>query len=364
MASGASDQERTEEASEQKKAQTHEEGRIPKSQELTVAAMLLGSALVFNTAGIPLGEHMASTMSNMLSSAGTMTLDAGSATALLRQLGYSTMKVLGVFLGSMALVALVITAIQARGVLSLKPLTPNFGKLNPMENAKRILGAQSIVELLKSLGKVGLVSGVVYSAIGSAMPDALNLAQSGPSELLPMVKHYSVRLLVSAGIAYVALAAADYLWQWWSFQKELRMSKEEVKQENKQQNGDPHVKHRRRQIARSYARRQMMRDVPKATVVIINPTHIAIAIQYDPSVAPAPIVLAMGQRLVAERIKQIAIESGVPIVQNIPVARALIKTARVGTMIPVDFYMAVAEILAYVLKTRETRGSWTGSATA
>ncbi len=142
------------------------------------------------------------------------------------------------------------------------------------------------------------------------------------------------------------------------------MSKEEVKQENKQQNGDPHVKHRRRQIARSYARRQMMRDVPKASVIIVNPTHIAIAIQYDPALAPAPIVLAMGQRLVAERIKAIALESGVPIVRNVPVARALIKTARVGTMIPVDLYMAVAEILAYVLRSRDSRGSWAGSAMA
>lgn len=142
------------------------------------------------------------------------------------------------------------------------------------------------------------------------------------------------------------------------------MSKEELKQEDKQQNGDPHVKGRRRQVARSYARRQMLRDVPKADVIIVNPTHIAIAIRYDPTLAPAPIVLAIGQRLVAERIKAIALQAGVPIVQNIPVARALVKTARVGTLIPVEMYLAVAEILAYVLKTRATRGSWIGSASA
>src|SRR5205085_4749500 len=108
----------------------------------------------------------------------------------------------------------------------------------------------------------------------------------------------------------------------------------------------------------------MLRDVPNASVIIVNPTHIAIAIQYDPAIAPAPVVLAMGQRLIAEKIKEIALKSGVPIVQNIPVARALIKTARVGTMIPVDLYMAVAEILAYVLRSRDTRGSWAGSALA
>jgi flagellar biosynthesis protein FlhB len=248
-----SDQERTEEASEQKRSTTHDEGRVPRSQELTVAAMLLGSALVFNTAGAPLGSYMASTMSSMLTSAGTTSLDAGAATDLIRQLGFSTLKVLGTFLGAMALVALSITAIQARGVLSLHPITPNFGKLNPMQNAKRVFGTQSLIELAKSLGKVGIVSGVVYSVIGALIPEALDLAQSGPSQLLPMVKGYALRLLTSAGIAYVVLAAGDYLWQWWSFEKELRMSKEEVKQENKQQNGDPHVKSRRRQIARSYA---------------------------------------------------------------------------------------------------------------
>jgi flagellar biosynthetic protein FlhB len=196
------------------------------------------------------------------------------------------------------------------------------------------------------------------------MPDALRLAQQPATALLQMVRQYSVHLLMTAGLVYLGLAAADYLWQWWTFQKELRMTKEEVKQESKAQDGDPHIKSRRRQVARSYARRQMMKDVPTADVVVVNPTHIAIALRYDPSIAPAPIVVAVGQRLVAERIKAIALESGVPIVQNKPVARALVKTAKVGTMIPVELYMAVAEILAYVLKTRGTRGNWAGSASA
>src|SRR5205823_5703740 len=135
----------------------------------------------------------------------------------------------------------------------------------------------------------------------------------------------------------------DYIWQWWRHEQSLRMTKEEVKQENKQNEGDPHIKSRRRTIARSYARRQMMRDVPKADVVITNPTHIAVAIKYDPNVAPAPYILAIGQRKVAERMKEIARESGVPMVENRPLARALLKTAKVGTLIPMELYMAVAE---------------------
>ena len=142
------------------------------------------------------------------------------------------------------------------------------------------------------------------------------------------------------------------------------MTKDEVKQEMKQNDGDPQIKQRRRAVARSYARRPMMKDVPKADVVIVNPTHIAIAIKYDPTIAPAPIVLAIGQRKIAERIKAIAAESGVPMVENKPLARALLKTAKVGTLIPYELYMAVAEVLAYVVRTRGHRGSWQGSTVA
>ncbi|MDB4917738.1 MAG: type secretion exporter [Gemmatimonadetes bacterium] len=356
--------EKTEEASDHKKQTTHEEGRIPKSQELTVAIMLIGSALVLKTAAGPLAMIVTQTSGDLLANAGTLSLTEGSATALIRQIGWRMVAALGAFLGAMALVSLSITVAQARGVMSLTPITPSFKKLNPLANARRILGVQSVVELGKSLGKVGLVSGVVYVALKEAMPDALRLAENAPTAFLPMVEHYVIQLLMSAGCAYLALAGGDYLYQWWSFQKQLRMTKEEVKQENKQQNGDPQIRGRRRQIARSYARRQMLKDVPRADVIIVNPTHIAIAIKYDPTLAPAPIVLALGQRLVAERIKAIAMEHGVPIIQNKPVARALIKTARVGTLIPVEMYMAVAEILAYVLRTRATRGSWAGSASA
>ncbi len=193
--------------------------------------------------------------------------------------------------------------------------------------------------------------------IRPALPDAIARSQESQLGFLFVVKRYSIRMLSTAGAAYLALAAADYLWQWWQHEKSLKMTKEEVKQEMKSQDGDPHIKQRRRSIARSYARKQMMKDVPKADVVIVNPTHIAIAIKYDTSIAPAPIVLAIGMNKVAERIKEIAKDSGVPMVENRPLARALLKTARVGTMIPYDLYMAVAEVLAFVLRTRGKLGA-------
>ncbi len=362
--SDESDADKTEDPTQQKRDSARDEGRVPRSQELTVAGLLLGSAVVLNTAGSTLASQVFQTSGDMLANVGTVQLDAGSAAVMLRELGWRIVAALGAFLLAMGGVAFVLSAAQARGVMSLKPITPDFGKLNPLANGKRMIGSHAAMELAKSLGKLGIVGGVIYTALREAMPDALRLAQEPALALLPMVRQYSIHLLMTAGLAYLTLAGADYLWQWWSFQKELKMSKQEVKQEAKQQEGDPQMKQRRRQVARSYARKQMMQDVPKADVIVVNPTHIAIALRYDPSIAPAPMVLAIGQRLVAERIKAIALEHGVPIVQNKPVARALVKTAKVGTMIPVDFYLAVAEILAYVMKTRGTRGNWAGSASA
>jgi flagellar biosynthetic protein FlhB len=161
---------------------------------------------------------------------------------------------------------------------------------------------------------------------------------------------------MTAGLSYLGLAVVDYLWQWWRTEQSLRMSKEEIKQESRQSEGDPLVKQRMRSMGRALARRQMFRDVPKADVVITNPTHIAVALRYDPDVAPAPIVVAIGQRKVAQRIKEIAREHGIPTIENRPLARALLASCKVGTMIPGELYVAVAEILAFVFRRRVARG--------
>jgi flagellar biosynthetic protein FlhB len=303
-------------------------------------------------------------MGSGLANIGTLALDAESATTLIRDTALRAFTATFGLIAATTAAAFAMAALQARGVMSLKPITPQFSRISPAANAKNLLGSRQVVELLKSLGKLTIVGLAVYSAVKAALPDAIVLSQESQLGFLFVVKKYAVRMLTSAGMAYLVLAAGDYLFQWWQHEKSLRMTKEEVKLESKQNDGDPQIKQRRRQIARSYARKQMMADVPKADVIIINPTHIAIAIKYDPTLAPAPIVLAIGQRKVAERIKEIARLSGVPMIENKPLARALLKTAKVGTLIPYELYMAVAEILAFVLRTRGTRGSWEGSALA
>jgi flagellar biosynthesis protein FlhB len=356
--------ERTEEATPRRREEARDEGRVPRSQELTIAVSLLGAAVVLNVVGPYAGRGLFQIVGSGLANVGATSLDIGSATQMLRLTGlHAFAATLGLIIALTA-GSFVMAAVQARGVMSLKPIMPQWSRIDPASNIKNLLGFRPIVELLKSLGKLLIVGIAVYFSIRSALPDAVSLSQTSQLSLLFIVKKYAVRMLATAGGAYLCLAAGDYIWQWWRYEQSIRMTKEEVKQEQKQNDGDPHIKARRRAIARSYARRQMMKDVPKADVVIVNPTHIAIAIKYDPTVAPAPVVLAIGQRKIAERIKQIALESGVPIVQNKPLARALLKTAKVGTLIPYELYMAVAEVLAFVLRTRGTRGSWEGSALA
>lgn len=358
MAEG-SDEERTEEATPRRRDEAREEGRIPRSQELTIAASLLGSAVMLSALTPVAGKALTAIMGNSLANIGTIQLDAKSVPLLLRETllraGAATLGLVA----AMTVGTFAIAALQARGVVSLKPLTPKFDRINPGTNLKNMVGSRPIVELLKSLAKLALIGAAVWGSVKAALPDAIALSQESQLGFLFVVKRYSVRMLGTAGAAYLALAAADYMWQWWQHEKSLKMTKEEVKQEMKQNDGDPHVKQRRRSIARSYARKQMMKDVPKADVVIVNPTHIAIAIKYDTAIAPAPIVLAIGMNKVAERIKEIARESGVPMVENRPLARALLKTAKVGTMIPYELYMAVAEVLAFVLRTRGKLGAST-----
>ena len=349
--------ERTEEATPKRRDEARDEGRIPKSQELTIAVSLLGSAMAISALTPMMGRSLLNILGEGLSQIGTLRVDMESAPLILRDTFMKAGSATLALLLALAAATLAIGALQARGVFSLKALEPKFNRLNPAENIKNMIGVKTVVELFKSLAKVAIIGFAVWGSIKTAIPESVTLSQMSQLGFMFLVKKYAIRMLAWAGASYLALAGADYLYQWWQHEKSLKMTKEEVKQEMKQNDGDPHIKQRRRALARQYARKQMMKDVPKADVVIVNPTHIAIAIKYDPTVAPAPYVLAIGMNKVALRIKEIAAESGVPMVENRPVARALLKTAKVGTMIPYEMYMAVAEVLAFVIRTRGKLGA-------
>ncbi len=352
----SSDLERTEAATPRRRQQAFADGQVARSSDLTTVALLLGSALVVVALGPTLVAALQAVLGIGLTAAGRTALDAPGAVALIRALGWRALGALVTWLAAFAAIAAAVAGAQARGMLSLKPLQPQLSRLNPLANAKRLFGARGAVELLKATLKLVVVGLAMRVTIRAAWGDMVALPEEPALALASVLVHRVVQLFTTAGLSYLALAGADYLWQLWQHERQIRMTKQDLRQEARETEGDPLVKQRLRSLGRARARRQMFRAIPTADVVITNPTHIAIALRYDPMTAPAPIVVAMGQRKVAERIKAIAREAGVPMIENKPLARALFASAGVGMMIPTELYVAVAEILAFVIRRRIVRG--------
>lgn len=358
--SEASMADRTEEATPKKREDARNEGNIPRSTELNTAFLLLGSAIVINAAGPTLGKTVLTSFHHGMVMLSSSSLEGATLINLVQVTGWKVLAGLSVFVCSLAGVGVAISGVQARGVITSKPLEPKWDRLNPLPNAQKMLGIQPWTELVKSLLKLVLVGLAVYASIHAAWDESILLSQQAPMAMLVLVRRYAVKILMTAGLSYLVLAALDYGYQVWQHSKNLRMTKEEVKQEHKQNEGDPLVKARMRAMGRALARKQMMNEVPNADVVITNPTHIAVALKYDPMKAEAPVVLAMGQRKVAQRIKALAAEAGVPMVENRPLARALLGSSRVGVPIPTELYVAVAEVLAFVIRRRGA-GAYAGA---
>lgn len=357
--------EKTEAPTGKRLQDAREEGQIAKSPELTTAAFLLGSTLTLSLAGPPLWRFLVDAMGSSLSRAAETVNTGLGLIAVVQLIGARTIVAVCGVAVAMAVIAITVQLAQTGGLLTAKPLVPKFSRLNPLTNAKNMYGKQTFVELAKSLLKLFIVGWAVYATLSDAWPALQMLTLQTPQALMEVVRTYSMSLLRNAGLMFIALAGADYAWQRWQRYEKLKMSKQEVKEEHKSQEGDPAIKGRRRALARERIRRQMFAAVPTADVVVVNPVHIAVAIKYDPSVAPAPMIVAMGQRKVAQRIKDLAFAAGVPVIENKPLARALFATAKLGSMIPVEMYLAVAEILAFVMKQRERYGNaWRGTAVA
>lgn len=357
--------EKTEAPTGKRLEEARSEGQIAKSPEFTTAAFLLGSIMTMSFAGPPLWEFLIDSMGTNLSTAADMERGPLALIAWVQGLGFKTLMAMSGILGAMTVIAVTVQYAQTGGMLSGKPLAPKWSRLNPIKNFSNLVGMQAVIELGKSLLKMLIVSWAAYVTVKPAWPDIQALAGQPPEAMLAIVHKYGFALLKNCGMMFLALAGADYALQRWRTMESLKMTKQQVKDESKAQEGDPAIKGRRRSVARERLRRQMFANVKKADVVIVNPTHIAIALKYDTDVAPAPYVLAIGQRKVAQRIKELAFQHGVPVIENKPIARALIAVAQVGSVIPVEMYLAVAEVLAFVMKQRQRYGmGWRGTAVA
>jgi flagellar biosynthesis protein FlhB len=361
----ADETDKTEEPTGKRLEDARAKGNIPRSAELTTAAMLFGAAAIFTNIAPKMARYLVTMMSSTLYNAGANLRAPRDMLFDTITLGWRTLGELTLLLSSFAALALIASALQARGILSVKTLEPSLNKLNPLNNLRNMFGTQGLANLFKSIIKLVIIGSVVYAAVSGMWRDVLALAQHGPMGVAELFQKHAIGLLRSAGLAFVALGVADYTFQWWRWHKSIMMSKQEVKDESRQNEGDPMIKQRIRTAQRALMRKRMMQDVKTADVVIVNPVHIAVAIKYDPMQAPAPIIVAIGQRMIAERIKKIAFESGVPVVENIPVARALLASkAMPGTQIPIELYVAVAEVLAFVMRQKAKFGrQWMGTHT-
>lgn len=343
-------QERSEQATPRRRQEARDEGRIPKSQELGAAFGLLAAGLALVPAARVSGEALERFFRRSLGSHGQMLGSPDWTAAWMRESLGALLLSFVPLLATLAGVALLVAAVQARGTMTTKPMEVKWERMAPWKNMKRFVGIRPFVELLKAVLKVVIVGVVIWLVLDRAWGELIQLPQTAPGSLLALLSVYVVRVLVASAVALLALAGADYAYQVWQNEKELRMTREEVRKELRETEGDPFVKSRLRQLGRSLARTRMMAEVPTADVVVTNPTHIAVALRYDIEQSPAPIVVAMGARKTAQRIREIAAESGVPVVENKPLARALFKTAQVGGPVPPALYVAVAEVLAFVIR--------------
>jgi flagellar biosynthetic protein FlhB len=269
---------------------------------------------------------------------------------LLRGVAAQTLATLGPFLIATAGVVLVVNLIQARGVMSLDPVSVHWSRINPLPGLRRLISLDAVFGLVKSVLKLAALALVAYLTLSSRWYRILSLGEGGPSEVLTDMQSAAVALAVCTSLALLAIAIGDYLYQVYQHEQNLRMTRQELVRELRETEGDPLIKSRLRAVARALRRRQMLRRVPEADVVITNPTHLAVALRYDPAEAAAPIVLAMGARKLAERIRALALAAGVPLVENPPLAQALFATAQVGAPVPSSLYVAVAEVLAFVYR--------------
>jgi flagellar biosynthetic protein FlhB len=344
---------KTEQPTPRRLQQAREKGQVAKSQEINTCIVLLVAVFTLFFSGAYLYQNMTGIMRHVLGNIGQITLENGNLMA------FVSGNIMHVF----AMLAPVIIAIPVAGILAnmlqigspvfaVTSIQPKLSKINPISGFGRMFSSKSLMELFKSVVKILLISTTAYLTIRGDLKDIIPIGDASPANIGHFALALAFEIFLKTCWLLLILAAIDFAFQKYTHHRDMMMSKEEVKEEMKQTEGDPIVKSRIRSAQRDMARKRMMAKVPEADVVVTNPVHLAVALIYDPDMASAPIVVAKGQALLAERIKQIAREHNVPIMEDKPLARSLYKMVDIGEEIPFLFYQAVAEILSYVYRMK------------
>ncbi len=342
------DQERTEQATPKRREDARKKGRVAQSREVPSALVLTAALVVFFFLGSWMFWQISEIMKEIFRNMGTFQFQEVSIYNLFQEVCWELFLVLMPLMFLVVIAGIGANIAQIGLMINTESLSPKLSKLDPVKGLKRMFSLKSFAELVKSLIKISLVGGIAFLVVKEEAEAFPCLIQMEVREIAGFAGKVALKIWCFTCLVLFGLAALDYAFQRWQHEKDLKMSKQEVKDETRQREGDPSVKAKIRSAQREMARRRMMDEVPHADVVITNPTQLAVVLKYKLEDMAAPQVTAKGAGFIAERIKKIAKENGIPVVEQKALARALFKAVEVGDYIPVNLYRAVAEVLAYV----------------
>ena len=345
-------EEKTEKATPKKRRDSRKEGEVLQSKEIVTAASVLGIFFAMRLFIGFMSEVMLAYTGSVFENIGTARVNADTISTFFVNGATAFIMAVGPICAVAMLLGIIPTIAQTKGLFTMKALRPKFSRLNPLSGIKKLFSLQSVVGIVKGLIEVIIIGYVIVSEVLARMPRFLALMDTGVMQGVTYAFSSVFDLVMLICILLVFVAAGDFLFQWWQFEKKLKMSKQEVKEEYKQTEGDPQVKSKIKQKQQQMAMSRMMQEVPQADVVIRNPTHFAVALKYDQDKNRAPQVVAKGKDYLALRIVKIAEENDVYITEDPPLARMLYSTVDIGREIPVELYNAVAEVLTVVYKAK------------
>ena len=348
-------QEKTEPATPRRRREAREKGNVPKSVEVNSAIVLLMGIMALRLFGNNLFGHLTDLMKTVFSKLTVLEITTENVPAFL----IAGLSFIGTMLAPIVIMIMIAgigaNLLQSGFVFASDPITPKLSKISPVNGFKRIFSMRSVVEVVKGLLKFLIIGIVGYLTLKSELTVAPNLIDNNVAQIVVFLGQVSFKLTLRASLIFLILAGFDFAYQKFEFEKKLKMTKQEVKEEFKRTEGDPLIKSRIKSIQRDRARQRMLSEVPNADVVVTNPVHLAVALKYESEKMSAPMVVAKGARLLAEKIKEIAQANDVPIVENKTLARLLYRTTEIGSQIPFELYKAVAEILAYVYRLKRKK---------
>jgi flagellar biosynthetic protein FlhB len=345
-------EERTEEATQTRRDDFRKRGQVAMTKELSSVLMLFGTALVLWFLGRFFLQQISDIVTESIGPYLVTAAREGDYKPATIFVIKKAIFVLGPLLGMLFVTSIAATVLQVGLLNNEEVFNWSLDKLNPIEGMKRLFSLKALVEGFKSILKLMVVCAVVYALVKDQVVKVPTLSSLSITQLLAFVGDLTLRLMAGVGVFLAVVAAADYFFQRWTLEKQMRMTKQEIKEEHKSREGDPMIKARIRRIQREQANKRMMSDIPKADVIITNPTHIACAIKYDPKTMAAPLLIAKGADAIAEKIKEIAREHNIPVMENKPLARTIFKSMKIGQVIPRELFKAVAEVLSYVYKLK------------